>query len=144
MFPSDVDLSNVTYTSTEQATNALDLTRLGQSLAFDYDTNTFVIVAGTNKIPTKIDSIKQWIELFIRTEKDRYKIYTDEFGCDFSDLVGWRLPRGYQVSEIMRRINDGILSKCPCVSSVTDWEFNAGTFSFTVTTDTGEEVRISE
>ena len=144
MFPSDVDLSNVTYTSTEQATNALDLTKLGQSLAFDYGSNTFVIVAGTNKIPTKIDSIKQWIELFIRTEKDRYKIYTDEFGCDFSDLVGWRLPRGYQVSEIMRRINDGILSKCPCVSSVTDWEFNAGTFSFTVTTDTGEEVRISE
>lgn len=144
MFPSDVDLSSVTYTRTEQATNALDLTKLGQSLAFDYDTNTFVIVAGTNKIPTKIDSIKQWIELFIRTEKDRYKIYTDEFGCDFSDLVGWRLPRGYQVSEIMRRINDGILSKCPCVSSVTDWEFNAGTFSFTVTTDTGEEVRISE
>ena len=144
MFPSDVDLSNVTYTSTEQATNTLDLTTLGKSLAFDYDTNTFVIVAGTNKIPTKIDSIKQWIELFIRTEKDRYKIYTDEFGCDFSDLVGWRLPRGYQVSEIMRRINDGILSKCPCVASVTDWEFNAGTFSFTVTTDTGEEVRISE
>lgn len=144
MFPSDVDLSNVTYTSTEQATNTLDLTKLGRSLAFDYDTNTFTIVAGTNKIPSKIDSIKQWIELFIRTEKDRYKIYTDEFGCDFSDLVGWRLPRGYQVSEIMRRINDGILSKCPCVSSVTDWEFNAGTFSFTVTTDTGEEVRISE
>ena len=144
MFPSDVDLSNVTYTSTEQATNALDLTTLGRSLAFDYDTNTFTIVAGTNKIPSKIDSIKQWIELFIRTEKDRYVIYTDEFGCDFSDLVGWRLPRGYQVSEIMRRINDGILSKCPCVSSVTDWEFNAGTFSFTVTTDTGEEVRISE
>ena len=144
MFPSDVDLSNVTYTSTEQATNTLDLTKLGQSLAFDYDTNTFVIVAGTNKIPTKIDSIKQWIELFIRTEKDRYKIYTDEFGCDFSDLVGWRLPRGYQASEIMRRINDGILSKCPCVASVSDWEFDKGTFSFTVTTDTGEEVRISE
>ena len=144
MFPSDVDLSNVTYTSTEQATNTLDLKKLGQSLAFDYDTNTFVIVAGTNKIPTKIDSIKQWIELFIRTEKDRYKIYTDEFGCDFSDLVGWRLPRGYQVSEIMRRINNGILSKCPCVASVTDWEFDKGTFSFTVTTDTGEEVRISE
>ena len=53
MFPSDVDLGNVTYASTEAETNALDLTTLGQSLAFDYDTNTFVIVAGTNKIPTK-------------------------------------------------------------------------------------------
>ena len=143
MFPSDIDISNITYTSTEEETNALDLTKLGKSMAFDYETNTFVIVSGANKIPTKIDSIKQWIELFIRTEKDKFLIYTDEFGCDFSDLVGWRLPRGYQVAEIMRRINDGILSKCPCVSSVDEWEFNAGTFRFTVTTDTGEEVRIS-
>lgn len=144
MFPSDVDLSNITYTSTEATTQALDLTTLGKSLAFDYTTNTFVISAGTNVIPSKIDSIKQWVELFIRTEKDRYVIYTDEFGCDFSDLVGWRLPRGYQVSEIMRRITDGIMTKCPCVASVTDWEFDKGTFSFTLTTDTGEEVRISE
>ena len=106
MFPSDVDLSNITYASAEATTQALDLTTLGKSLAFDYSTNTFVISAGTNVIPSKIDSIKQWVELFIRTEKDRYVIYTDEFGCDFSDLVGWRLPRGLTRSHrISARMN---------------------------------------
>ena len=44
----------------------------------------------------------------------------------------------------MRRINEGILTKCPDVRSVSDWDFDKGTFSFKVTTNTGEEVVISE
>ena len=94
--------------------------------------------------PTKIDAIKQWIELYIRTEINKYAIYTDSFGIDTRGLLGYRLPRGYQVAEIMRRINEGILTKCPDVKSVSDWDFDKGTFSFKVTTNTGEEVVISE
>ena len=54
MFPSDVDLSTITYTNTEATTQALDLTTLGKSLAFDYSTNTFLISAGTNVIPSTL------------------------------------------------------------------------------------------
>lgn len=43
----------------------------------------------------------------------------------------------------MRRINEGILMKCPDVVSVSKWNFDKGTFSFTVKTNTGEEVVIS-
>lgn len=144
MYPSDIDLTNITVEDVENATRTIDLSVINDSLAFDYKTNTFKILDGTNKIPGKIDAIKQWIELFIRTEKERYPIYTDEFGVDFSDLVGYRLPRSYQVSEIIRRITEGILSKCPCVETVYDWDFDRGHFSFTVKTTTGEEVVISE
>ena len=143
MYPSDVDLANITAADINNE-KEIDLTEIHNSLAFDYETNTFQIIDGANKIPGKVDAIKQWIELFIRTEKSKYLIYTDEFGLDLSDLVGYRLPRSYQVAEIIRRVTEGILTKCPCVESVHDWDFDKGHFSFTVKTTTGEEVRISE
>lgn len=145
MFPTDVDFNSVEVLTIDTTIDNSSTDTLGKSLKFDYETESFIFVDGSNVIPTKIEAIKQWIELFIRTELEKYEIYKGyEFGVDLSDLVGYRLPRGYQVSEIMRRINEGILTKCPHVVSITDWSFDRGNFSFTVTTDTGEEVRISE
>lgn len=142
MFPTDVDFEAVDVSTVDSNVTTTDT--LGASLKFDYETERFILVDGKNVEPSKIEAIKQWIELYIRTELGKYKVYTDDFGVDLRGLVGWRLPRGYQISEIMRRINTGILTKCPNVTAVTDWDFAEGTFSFTVTTDTGEEVRISE
>lgn len=143
MFPDDVDLNSVEVTTIDETADAAVSGTIGRSLKFDYEKNEFVIEDGKNVEPSKIDAIKQWIELFIRTEVEKYKIYTPAFGVDLRDLIGYRLPRGYQVAEIMRRINEGILTKCPDVVSVSDWNFDKGTFSFTVKTNTGEEVVIS-
>ncbi len=142
MFPDDVDYDEEEVTTTDDTADTTTSGTIGRSLKFDYETNQFVIEDGANVEPSKIDAIKQWIELFIRTEVDKYKVYTSSFGVDLRDLVGYRLPRGYQVAEIMRRINEGILTKCPDVESVSEWSFDKGTFSFTVTTNTGEEVVI--
>lgn len=142
MFPDDVDLNDVEVTTIDDTADTTVSGTIGRSLKFDYEKKEFVIQAGKNVEPGKIDAIKQWIELFIRTEVNKYKIYTESFGVDLRDLVGYRLPRGYQVAEIMRRINEGILTKCPDVVSVSEWNFDKGTFSFTVTTNTGEEVVI--
>lgn len=144
MFPTDVDFSSVDVVTVDSTVDTPATEVFGASLKFDYETERFVLVDGKNVEPSKIEAIKQWIELYIRTEVEKYKIYTSDFGVNLKDLVGYRLPRGFQVSEIMRRINEGILTKCPNVVSVTDWDFSEGTFSFTVITDTGEEVRISE
>lgn len=128
----------------ETVEESTQTTELGMSLKFDYETERFILVDGTNVIPSKIDSIKQWIELFIRTELMKYGVYTEAFGIDTTGILGYRLPQGYRIAEIMRRTNEGILKLCPGVVSVTDWNFDMGHFEFTVTTDTGEEVRISE
>lgn len=142
MFPNDVDL----YIQVNTVDDTQDITAgtIGRSIKFDYDKKEFIVDEGKLVEPSKIDSIKQWIELYIRTEINKYAIYTDSFGIDTRGLLGYRLPRGYQVAEIMRRINEGILTKCPDVKSVSDWDFDKGTFSFKVTTNTGEEVVISE
>lgn len=143
MFPNDVDILDVPINTVDD-TQDDTLSTIGRSIKFDYDKKEFIVDEGKLVEPSKIDSIKQWIELYIRTEINKYAIYTDSFGIDTRGLLGYRLPRGYQVAEIMRRINEGILTKCPDVKSISDWDFDKGTFSFKVTTNTGEEVVISE
>lgn len=143
MFPNDVDILDVLINTVDDMQDDTAST-IGRSIKFDYDKKEFVVNEGKLVEPSKIDSIKQWIELYIRTEINKYAVYTDSFGIDTRGLLGYRLPRGYQVAEIMRRINEGILTKCPDVKSVSDWDFDKGTFSFKVTTNTGEEVVISE
>lgn len=115
---------------------------VGRSFVFDFEQNKFIVQGGIVKETDRVTAIKQWIELFIRVELNKYKIYDENFGTDFSDLVGYRLPRSYQVAQITKRINDGILNYCPNVVSVTEWKFDKGHFQFTVTTDLGEEVII--
>lgn len=110
--------------------------RIIKSVKFDYDTNTFIV----DDLPTEVEQIKQWVELLIKVEKDKYKIYDDNFGMDFSDLISYRLPRSVVVSEIIRRLKRTILNGCDHVTDVRDFTFDKGTFTFTIITDLGEEV----
>nr|DAH51811.1 MAG TPA: hypothetical protein [Caudoviricetes sp.] len=59
---------------------------------------------------------------------------------DFSDIVGYRLPRSVQVSEIIRRLKRTIINGCDHVTDVKDFTFDKGTFTFTLVTDLGEDV----
>lgn len=107
-----------------------------KSVKFNYDTNTFDV----DNLPDEVEQLKQWVELLIKVEKDKYKIYDDNFGMDFSDIVGYRLPRSVQVSEIIRRLKRTIINGCDHVTDVRDFTFDKGTFTFTLITDLGEEV----
>lgn len=107
-----------------------------KSVKFNYDTNTFDV----DNLPNEVEQVKQWVELLIKVEKDKYKIYDENFGMDFSDIVGYRLPRSVQVSEIIRRLKRTILNGCDHVTDVRDFTFDKGTFTFTLVTDLGEEV----
>lgn len=139
MFPKiDLSLINTVENDETQLSN----TSVGRSMAFDFKQKRFVFTNGINKEPTQIGAIKQWIELFIRTRSEKFAIYNSDFGVRLDGLLGYRLPRSYVLAEIKKRITNGILNGCPAVVSVTEWVFNAGSFSFTVTTNTGEEVKI--
>lgn len=90
--------------------------------------------------PSEVEQVKEWVELLIKVEKDKYKIYDENFGMDFSDIIGYRLPRSVQVSEIIRRLKRTIINGCDHVTDVKDFTFDKGTFTFTLVTDLGEEV----
>lgn len=124
-------------------TTIMEDTESGErSLLFDYETNSFVVKNGNVQEASRVEAVKQWIELFIRVELNKYAIYSDNFGLDLSNLIGYRLPRSVQVSEIIRRLHDGVKQNCKHVKEVQDFSFNNGTFSFTAITDLGEEVRL--
>lgn len=130
------------FPEVQAAETLQEATNTGErSILFDYVTSSFVLNQGNIKEPTKLEALKQWIQLFVRTELNKYAIYSDTFGIDLSDLVGYRLPRSAQVSEIIRRLNEGITQKCKHVKKCEDFNFDNGTFSFTVITDMGEEVK---
>lgn len=110
-----------------------------KGVKFNYDTNTFEV----DSPMTEVDELKQWVQLLIITEKNKYKIYDDNFGMDFSDIIGYRLPRSVQVSEIIRRLKRTILNGCFHVKDVRDFTFDKGKFTFALVTDLGEEVILS-
>lgn len=107
-----------------------------KSIKFDYSNNAFIV----DEPPTEVEQVKQWVELLIKVEKDKYRVYDSNFGMDFSDIVGYRLPRSVQVSEIIRRLKRTILNGCDHVTDVKDFTFDKGAFTFTLVTDLGEEV----
>lgn len=102
---------------------------------FNYDTNSFE----PNEFTDELTELKNWIELLIRTEKDKYKIYDENFGMSFDDIVGYRLPRSVQVSEIIRRLKRTIVNGADHVTDVRDFQFDNGLFTFTVITDLAEK-----
>lgn len=112
-----------------------------RSILFDYKTNQFVMKNGNVKETSRVDAVRQWIELFIRVELNKYAIYSNNFGLDLSNLVGYRLPRSVQVSEIIRRLHEGIMNGCKHVTSCQDFSFDKGHFTFTVITDLGEAIK---
>lgn len=107
-------------------------------IKFNYETNSFE----PNEFTNEVTELKQWIELYIKVELNKYKIYNENFGMDFSDLLGYRLPRSVIVSEIIRRLKRGIINGANHVNDVRDFTFDKGTFTFTVITDLGDEVII--
>ena len=96
-----------------------------------------------NDFTDEVTELKQWVELLIKVEKDKYKIYNENFGMDFSDIVGYRLPRSIQVSEIIRRLKKVITNGCEHVTDCRDFQFDNGIFKFAVVTDLGKDVIIS-
>lgn len=107
-----------------------------KNIKFDYANNCFV----PDELTDNVNDIKQWVELYIKVELNKYKIYNADFGMDFRDLISYRLPRSVIVSEIIRRLKRGIINGCDHVTDVKDFTFDKGTFTFTLVTDLGEEV----
>lgn len=144
LFPTDVNLSDIEISTVDETADTKHLDIVGRSFDFNFQTGKFIFSDGKVIEASKLKAIENWIELYIRTDILKYKIYDEDFGVDTSGLVSYRLPRGYQVAEIERRITEGILTNCPSTREVKDWNFDRGHFSFTVVLDDGEEVYINE
>ncbi len=101
---------------------------------FDFETGEFVIRDGKMVECDGVDAIKVWIEKIIRTEKNRYKIYTDtEYGCHLEDLIiGNSYTAEFVEAELKREIEDALLQN-PQIQRVGGFSLVRGFNSITVT-----------
>ena len=63
---------------------------------------------GSPVMVNKTEAAKEWINLVVRTRQGRYPIYAVDFGGDAMDIIGKKLPKGFNLSEFKRKMIESI------------------------------------
>lgn len=122
MFPdinTDIDrLSNI------EAENGY-IEPLGKTFVFDFEKGQHNIVDGRLAECNFTESISQWIEVVLRTELNKYIVYTEDetedFGISIYKYIGKRnIPVIYLASELKREIEEQLI-KNRFIESITDY-----------------------
>lgn len=94
------------------------------------ENNEFVIVAGN-------EAIKVWIYKAIKTVRYQYPIYSWDYGCEISSLIGQKYTKGLTKSEAERYIKEAILIN-PYITDVKiiDINFSEDILSVSIQVDT--------
>lgn len=111
------------------AVNTRPEDEIGTGLAFDWEENRFLMEAGSPVMVSGIKAIEEWMNLAVRTRQNRYPIYPVDFGGDAMDIIGKKLPKGFQLSEFKRRMEETAAYN-PGISDLDEFVFD------------GEKIRI--
>ena len=117
--------------------NSIDELPMYYEVGWDYlkdepliENNEFVIVEGN-------EAIKVWIYKAIKTARYQYPIYSWDYGCEISSLIGQKYTKGLTKSEAERYIKEAILIN-PYVTDVKiiDINFSEDILSVSIQVDT--------
>lgn len=142
MFPNDTGFIAVLPDDVTQPA------QIANTLAFDYQTNRFLIADGSPILRSQAAAVRQWVELMLRTYLDRFRVYTGyQFGHTGEDLIGLRqVPPGFIHSELAREIDESC-RLCPAIAKTSDFSFSRENrtlhVKFTITLKTGEIEEVS-
>ncbi|MGL4672616.1 DUF2634 domain-containing protein [Cetobacterium sp.] len=115
-----------------------------KEILFDFKAKRVVLKDGKVVFADKIKQVQQWIELLIKTETDKYRVY-DETDFGMTNLYALRghslFESPFFLMELEREIKEKIENKDD-VSSVTnistEYNFNQLLITITVELTTGE------
>ncbi|WP_416045953.1 DUF2634 domain-containing protein [Priestia megaterium] len=89
------------------------------------------------------EALKQAVQKALITARERFLIYTDEYGCELEDLIGTSVTQAFIETEIPRVVEEALIYD-DRIDSLSDFEVVASgdtvTISFTVTDSNGEEI----
>ncbi len=99
---------------------------LGKNYFFDYKTGQHKMIDGKPILCSLTETIEQWIEKVLRTELDKYGVYTidetENFGISIYRFIGNKaIPMGYVASELKREITEQMLQH-RYIKEITDYE----------------------
>ena len=85
-----------------------------KEILFDFKAKKVVIVDGKTKEASEVEQVKQWIQLLLLTETNKYRVY-DNTGFGMTDLYNLRghsiFNTPFGVMELEREINEKIQKK---------------------------------
>lgn len=119
-------------TTVTTSTQADDTTVLA-GFSFDWQRKQYIMDGGTPQEVTGTAAIEAWLELVVRTAQGRYGIYPEDFGARLQALVGKKLPRGMELSEFTRQLQDSI-RYLPAIQEVSRATYDGAAIHCTVTT----------
>lgn len=111
MFPEiNTDIDRLSTINADTA----EIKPLGKSFVFNFKTGKHDVIDGRLEECTFVENISQWIEVILRTELNKYKIYTEDetedFGISIYKYIGQRnIPLIYLSSELKREIEEQLL-----------------------------------
>ena len=103
----------------QEKTNALPIPR---DIAIDFATGEPIIRDNDFAIVKKDEAIKVWCYYALKTNKDRFIIYSPQYGSTLEDLIGNNYVDTYKY-ELEKRVSDCLLVS-PYIKSVDKVESN--------------------
>ncbi|SCY92956.1 DUF2634 domain-containing protein [Alkaliphilus peptidifermentans] len=136
-------LPKIGYLQIEKEEGQQDL-QLGKSFLFDFKKGDFILKDGKLVEINNIEALKIWIEKVLRTDRNKYKIYTSQYGISIEDLIiGQNLPIEFIKSEVKREVSEALL-KHPLINNISNWHLEKDgsnlTISFKVNNSITQEV----
>lgn len=93
------------------------------------------------------EALRQAVYKALITARERFLIYTDEYGCEIEDLIGSSVTNAFIETEIPRILEEAIVYD-DRIDSINDLTVNASgdtvTISFSVMDVNGEEITFEE
>lgn len=129
--------------TTEAQDTEPDESKIGINFLFDYDKKAYVMEAGSPVQVTGRQAVQAWLEYVVRTARGRCAIHPTDFGARLQDMVGLKAPKGFDLSEFNRQLQESI-RYLPAIQSVSRPVFDGKSIQCTVTLadDTTEVIEL--
>lgn len=108
----------------------------GKAYKYDFKKGDFVIKDGRLVEVEGKEAIKVWIEKILRTEKFKFKVYTenntDDYGVTIRKLIlGKKIPFFFLQSELKREITEALL-KHPDIDNIANFKISQNLTTLTI------------
>jgi hypothetical protein len=114
-----------------------------RDIAWDYDKNAPIFANGEPRMVEGIEAVKSWAYNALQIERQRYPIYSDQYGSDFEELLGQSFTQELKEAEAKRYLEECLLQS-PYITAVkvTEVSFEDGKLLLRaeLTTIYGDEV----
>lgn len=97
----------------------------------------------TGRVVEGLEAIKAWVWLALQTAKNRFYIYSENYGQEFEELAGSTYTKGFIELEYQRMVEECLLQN-EYIESIEEYEFAAdeagnAEIRFKMVTSYGEE-----